>query len=272
MQGSPFFGVADGFCGKELVAEARKESILNLIHASCRTGGQRRLWRQAEGPSQAQHMWARRLARGRSGVPKGGGACAHSWAPASECGPHLWPSPWAFRMAPRGGALWRGGRAEDLPDVSQMVRQLFRSLRRFVGWDVEEAEAAWRLRFELPGFGREDVKVQVIDDKVLHIVARLDAASDADAAAFRSRRTSGFETQLTLPAAVAADKVSAELKRGVLLVTLPKVEAAAKKSIIVDVEVDSGSSDVEVNGGSTDAPGAPPSPGGSTPEKDEPRA
>jgi len=44
-----------------------------------------------------------------------------------------------------------------------------------------------------------------------------------------------FQRALTLPAPVAADKVEAQYKDGVLTVTLPKTEEAAPKQIDVSV-------------------------------------
>lgn len=54
-------------------------------------------------------------------------------------------------------------------------------------------------------------------------------------AASRREFLSPFQRTLSLPAAVAADKVKAHYKDGVLTITLPKTEEAKPKQISVSV-------------------------------------
>ena len=57
-----------------------------------------------------------------------------------------------------------------------------------------------------------------------------------EAEVYRTERFFGkFQRTVTLPAAVAADKVKAQYKDGVLTVTLPKAEEARPKQIDISV-------------------------------------
>jgi HSP20 family protein len=57
-----------------------------------------------------------------------------------------------------------------------------------------------------------------------------------EAEVYRTERFFGkFQRTVTLPAPVAADKVKAQYKDGVLTITLPKIEAAKPKQIDVNV-------------------------------------
>eukprot|EP00897_Mesotaenium_endlicherianum_P010914 jgi/Mesen1/9851/ME000070S09139 len=127
-------------------------------------------------------------------------------------------------------------------------------------WDVEEMEDAWLLRFELPGYDTPDVKVQVEDNRVMHITAQRqqgqqqskdapDSPSSSSSAKFRfgSRRAAAFKTQIPLPKGkVQTDGISAEMTRGILVVTLPKVAPAPKpQPSVMEVTVRGGSSSAD---------------------------
>jgi HSP20 family protein len=100
--------------------------------------------------------------------------------------------------------------------------------------DVAEDKDNYRVRVELPGLKREDIEV-ALDDGTLVISGERKAEAHVEGTAIhRQERYYGkFSRALTLPSAVAADKVTANYRDGVLTVTVPKAEEAKPKTIAV---------------------------------------
>ncbi|MCO5562328.1 hypothetical protein L7F22_015954 [Adiantum nelumboides] len=100
-------------------------------------------------------------------------------------------------------------------------------------WDVIEDEGAFHIRVDMPGFSKEDVKV-AIEDGVLVVKGERDPQNEDSCWAAKSY--SKFNTRLALPETVEVDKIKAEMKNGVLFVTVPKIKLEDKKQVInVDV-------------------------------------
>lgn len=100
-------------------------------------------------------------------------------------------------------------------------------------WDVIEDEETYHVRVDMPGFSKEDVKVSV-EDSVLVVSGQRDPSKEDSRWAAKSY--SKFSTRLALPDNVQLDKISAELKNGVLFVTVPKMKLEDKKQVF-DVEI-----------------------------------
>jgi HSP20 family protein len=91
---------------------------------------------------------------------------------------------------------------------------------------VRETDDAYAVRCELPGFEQEEVAVELTGD-VLSIRAQRKEQEDAWGA------TTSYARSLRVKDLIDAEKVQAELKNGVLLVTLPKSEAGKPRKIAV---------------------------------------
>jgi HSP20 family protein len=100
--------------------------------------------------------------------------------------------------------------------------------------DVQENKDNFTVRVELPGLRREDIEVS-LEDGTLTISGERKAETPAEGTeVLRQERFFGkFSRALNLPAPVAADKVKAQYKDGILTVTLAKVEEAKPKQILV---------------------------------------
>jgi len=108
------------------------------------------------------------------------------------------------------------------------------------GWnpalDVYEDKENFVVKAELPGMKREDIEVSLHEGTLSISGERKSEAKHQDAEVFRAERFFGrFQRAVTLPAAVASDKVKAQYKDGVLTITLPKTEEAKPKQIDVNV-------------------------------------
>src|SRR5271170_4569594 len=127
------------------------------------------------------------------------------------------------------------GRLSNLQDE---LDQLFES--PLTGWapalDVHEDADNFTIRVEVPGLKREDIGVSLQDDALVISGERKAEKVEEGVEVHRQERFYGkFQRALTLPTPVAAGKVTAQYKDGVLTVTLPKVEEAKPKKIDVSV-------------------------------------
>ena len=108
------------------------------------------------------------------------------------------------------------------------------------GWapalEVHEDKDNFTVHVELPGLKREDIGVSLQDGALVISGERKEEKVSEGTEVHRQERFYGkFQRALTLPAPVAADKVKAAYKDGILTVTLPKAEEAKPKQIAVSV-------------------------------------
>lgn len=125
------------------------------------------------------------------------------------------------------------------PDV---VGRLPSGMYRFK-CDVMEKKNSYIVHADLPGVSKDQIGVKVSDDRVLHVTAerkeRHEEEADEDDFKFHAyERTYGkFERLFPLPDNADADAIKAEMKDGVLTVTIDKIpqddkeEAAPERAI-----------------------------------------
>ncbi|NDD63793.1 MAG: Hsp20/alpha crystallin family protein [Acidobacteria bacterium] len=108
------------------------------------------------------------------------------------------------------------------------------------GVDISEGEQAIVLEADLPGVKPADFKLS-IENNVLTLSGERRAERDVKLEkSHRIERHYGrFTRTFTLPATINVEKVSAELRDGVLRVTLPKREEVRARQIQVTVRPDS---------------------------------
>lgn len=88
-------------------------------------------------------------------------------------------------------------------------------------WGLQEAEGAYNLRLELPGVGKENVKV-LVKDNMLRVEAQHQAQEQGKT--WASHVESNFQRSLRLPEGVKPEEITAKMENGVLTVKLPKAE------------------------------------------------
>jgi HSP20 family protein len=108
------------------------------------------------------------------------------------------------------------------------------------GWtpalDVSEDKDNVYVRVELPGMRKEDIDLSLHNGSLSISGERKGEQELKNAEVYRAERFFGrFQRTVTLPALVAADKIKAQYKDGILNVTLPKAEEAKPKHIDVQV-------------------------------------
>ena len=137
------------------------------------------------------------------------------------------------------------GRLSDLRDemdrlFDSPLNELTRTSQVLSGWtpplDVFEEKDNFVVKAELPGMKKEDIEVSFHDGSLSLSGERQSETQHEAAEVYRTERFFGrFQRTVTLPAAVAADKIKAAYKDGVLTVTLPKTEEAKPKQIDVSI-------------------------------------
>lgn len=89
-------------------------------------------------------------------------------------------------------------------------------------WDIIENENELKMRFDMPGLSKDDVKVSVVEDRVLVIEEREERQKDLWSF------YSSYHTRLVLPENYETNEIGAELNNGVLKITIPKTKVMSK--------------------------------------------
>ncbi|CAL5059660.1 unnamed protein product [Urochloa decumbens] len=126
--------------------------------------------------------------------------------------------------------------------LSHVAETLSRPLERLapsrlLSGKLREEAAVYRLRFEVPGLGKEDVRVAV-EDGVLVIEGekREQGGEEGDDGGEWWAATSGYHASLLLPDDARAEGITAEVKDGVLYVTVPRTGESKRNVTEVKVQ------------------------------------
>ena len=107
------------------------------------------------------------------------------------------------------------------------------------GWypavDLMENEEEFRLVAELPGLGRDDVKISLTDSVLTLRGEKKTERQEKNQNWHHVERTYGsFERSFQLTAPVDNAKISAKFKDGVLTIVLPKSEESRPRDILIE--------------------------------------
>ncbi|XVF26583.1 hypothetical protein REPUB_Repub14bG0030200 [Reevesia pubescens] len=93
---------------------------------------------------------------------------------------------------------------------------------------VKEQDDCYKLRYDVPGLTKEDVKI-IIDDGVLTIKGEhKEEEEGSDDEQWFARSYGYYNTSLVLPDDAKVDEIKAELKDGVLSIIIPRTEQPKK--------------------------------------------
>ena len=100
--------------------------------------------------------------------------------------------------------------------------------------DMSETANTIEVRVDVPGMKAEEIDVQLTNG-VLTVSGERKEEKEEKGKTFHrvERRDGSFSRSVTLPSAVAEDKVDAQYKDGVLCITLHKTEEAKSRKITV---------------------------------------
>ena len=120
----------------------------------------------------------------------------------------------------------------DLPFLTNLQRQDL-----FSGWspalDLYQNNDDVVAVLELAGMRKEDIQISLHDGNLTISGERKSSSSNGEKAERTERYVGSFRRTVNLPTRVAADKVSATYRDGILTITLPKAEEAKPKRIDV---------------------------------------
>ena len=101
-------------------------------------------------------------------------------------------------------------------------------------FDVKETPTTFIFKADVPGFVEKDLDITAVGDRLTISGNRRDEREDkGDTYYVSERRYGSFSRSFTLPEGIDIDHVNAELKQGVLTVTVPRVAPAPAKKIVV---------------------------------------
>ena len=98
--------------------------------------------------------------------------------------------------------------------------------------NLTEDKNNYYLRAELPGIKSDDLEINATDNNISINGERRLPEENGNARFHRRERDSGrFSRAITLPGKVDNDKISANMKDGMLTITIPKAESAKPRQI-----------------------------------------
>ena len=104
--------------------------------------------------------------------------------------------------------------------------------------DIYEKDGIYTMEMDIPGFNREDVKIEVDDNDYLTITAENNSENndeDSDKNYVRKERSYGKYQRSFYVGDIDKDKIDAKFENGILKITMPKKEEekSSKKTIEV---------------------------------------
>lgn len=108
-------------------------------------------------------------------------------------------------------------------------------------WEVKEGESEYKMRFDMPGMNKEDVKVWV-EEKMLVVKAEkapkknemMQQKQQEEEEEWSAKSYGRYSSRIALPDNVKFENIKAEVKDGVLYIAIPK---ATSYSNILDIKV-----------------------------------
>ena len=106
--------------------------------------------------------------------------------------------------------------------VSDMRRSFVNSASALFRTDVSDVGEAYRLEAELPGFNKEDININIEDERMTISVERKSDSEDNKPNYMRRERFYGSYSRSFDLSGIDADNISASYADGILTLNLPK--------------------------------------------------
>ena len=118
--------------------------------------------------------------------------------------------------------------------VDQSMNNLFLSASHGIGasgvrrgWDAKETKDSLLLRLDMPGLGKEDVKISVEQNT---LTIKGEGAKESEEVEEGGRK---FSSRIDLPEKLyKIDQIKAEMKNGVLKVIVPKMKKEEMNNVV----------------------------------------
>lgn len=104
--------------------------------------------------------------------------------------------------------------------------------------DMRETKDSVIVKAELPGIAEEEIDVEILDNiMTISGEKKSDIEEEKDGYFYQESHSGTFSRSFTLPSEVKAEKAEAEMKNGVLTITVPKIEAKKAKKIAIKAKI-----------------------------------
>ncbi|CAI9766077.1 unnamed protein product [Fraxinus pennsylvanica] len=133
------------------------------------------------------------------------------------------PALWEFFPSGLGNAI-----IQATENINRVLENLPPVMR------IKEQDECYKVRVEVPGLSKEDLKITV-EDGMLTIKGEHkeeeEHGSESDDESWSSRNYGYFDSSVILPEYAKVDGITAEMKHGVLNITIPKTTERPKKDV-----------------------------------------
>lgn len=103
--------------------------------------------------------------------------------------------------------------------------------------DISETNTDVIVKAELPGIDAKDVDVSITGDRLTIKGEKQQEKEEKEENRYRSERFYGtYERVIDLPASIVENKTEATFDKGILTITLPKVEKVKRKQVKIKVK------------------------------------
>ncbi|KAJ0075697.1 hypothetical protein Patl1_34505 [Pistacia atlantica] len=139
---------------------------------------------------------------------------------------------WRQNDIPSLYEFFPSGLGNALLQATENINRLFENLNispsQLMG-RVKEQDECYKLRYDMPGLGKDDVKITIYDGVLTIKGEQKEEEEEGSDDEFWSAKSYGYyNTSLLLPDDAKVDDLKAELKDGVLNITIPRTEKPKK--------------------------------------------
>jgi HSP20 family protein len=128
-------------------------------------------------------------------------------------------------------------RWDPIHDLLAIQQRLNRFAPGPAGWvppvDLHETPREYVITAELPGLQRDDLRIELHDGRLTLSGVRRESAMPYEQYHRVERGRGAFSRTFVLPMPVDADRITADLRDGVLVVTCPKVDEPEARRITI---------------------------------------
>lgn len=220
----------------DFVTNAHRYPTIRMAASSAASHGEPESKKSEEGKSEISHPEERGVVPGEGGrfgllsTPFGSTFADlwHPWMPSRSMRQMLQMADKIFEDFTSGAMAGPMSRMGELTPLRTSMRP---------PWDVQETEQDFKLRIDMPGMKKEEVKVNLEDGNILCIRGEhKEEKEEGGKEKWRSSRYGNYQTRVELPDNAKVEEIKAHLDHGVLHVVVPKAPMEQPKSIDITVD------------------------------------
>ncbi len=124
---------------------------------------------------------------------------------------------------------------DPFKEMEEFEKRFFGQRTPCLKTDIREADGAYILEADLPGFAREDIKAEIKNGYLTIRAERKTDKESADSYLRRERTYGSFSRTFDLEG-IDAEEITAAFKDGVLTVNLPKLQPKSEEARAVEIK------------------------------------